>query len=340
MNNKKAKIGSTIIFGVVVIVICILFAVYSQMGTASALFSICFERSDGNILLPQDADWYGSDELRAQQSALAQAGLEALGALAHSEISFSTSSAGARYIRGDTTLTTDYYDAGSDRTAVLLHAYGRSQDFALRWAEFWVERGYNILIPQMRGHDGNDSITVLGFYEQYDLYDLLNAVQAETGVQTYALHGEGMGANAALLMCGNSELMANLQNENTTGITIELVVAESASTDLTTLVTYQADRQFEMSGVLERFVMKFTIRQVLGFSPDDMDVVEAVSLSSTPTVFICGTDDGFSPDEWTQSLYDACAAEKVLLLAEGVSHSACWERTGDDCAAAIESLLP
>lgn len=337
MQNKKSGAASTVAFGVLVVLICVFYAFYSQINTASALFSICFERSDSDTLLAQDADWYGSDELRQMQDESVRKGLDALAELEYGSFDFTASSAGALFIRGDTVLSADYYDAGSGKTAVLLHAYGRSRDFAARWADFWVGHGYNVLIPQMRGHDGNDSLTTLGFYEQYDLCDLLCAAAEETGVHTYTLHGEGLGANAALLMCGNAELTEKLGGS---GITVGLVVAEGASTDMMTLITHQAARQFEMRGMLSRIAMKFSLNQKLGFSPDSMDIAAAVAVSDTPAVFVCGTDDGFSPDDWTQTLYDSCAAEKELLIAEGVSHSAAWERAGGAYRAAIEKLLP
>lgn len=340
MQNKKNSAASTMAFGVLVVLICVFYAFYSQISTASALFSICFERSDSDTLLAQDADWYGSDELRQMQDESVQRGLDALAELEHSSFDFTTSTAGSLFIRGDTGLSADYYDAGSSKTAVLLHAYGRSRDFAARWADFWIGHGYNVLIPQMRGHDGNDSLTTLGFYEQYDLCDLLCAAAAETGVHTYALHGEGLGANAALLMCGNADLMDRLQNGTASGITVGLVVAEGASTDMMTLITHQAARQFEMRGMISRLAMKFSLNQKLGFSPDSMDITAAAAGSDTPTVFVCGMDDGFSPDDWTQTLYDSCTAEKELLIADGVSHSAAWERAGEAYRAAVEKLLP
>ena len=340
MQNRKSSAASTAAFGVIVVLICVFYAFYSQANTVSALFPICFERSGSDALLAQDADWYGSEELRKMQDSSVNSGLAALAELEHSSFDFTASTAGALFIRGDTGLSADYYDAGSGKTAVLLHAYGRSRDFAARWADFWTGHGYNVLIPQLRCHDGNDSLTTLGFYEQYDLYDLLRAAADATGVHAYVIHGEGLGANAALLMCGNADLMDGLRNGGSAGITVGLVVAESASTDMMTLITHQAARQFEMRGMLSRIAMKFSLNQKLGFSPDSMDIAAAAAISDTPTVFVSGTNDGFSPDDWTQTLYDACTAEKRLLIAEGVSHGAAWERAGEAYRAAIEELLP
>lgn len=337
MPNKKSSAASTVAFGALVVLICLFFAFYSQMNTASALFDICFGRDGADSLLAQDTDWYGSDELRALQAEGSQQGVQALEELGAVSISFRADSAGSLFVQGEAELTAQYYSLGSSRTAVLLHPYGRGADYAARWAGFWLEKGYNILIPQLRGHDGSSELTTLGFYEQYDLFDLLKAAGAETGVSEYVLHGEGMGANAALLLCGNTELMNALKTES--GIEITLVAAESASTGLFPLITHQASRQFEMRGTLSRAAMKFTLNQKLGFSPEAADVSAACARSQTPTVFICGEDDGFAPAEWTRGLYDACTAEKELLTAAGAGHSAAWELCGGEYRAAIESLL-
>lgn len=335
MNNNKNSKGSTIVFIAIVLVICLLFAFYSQTNTASVLFSICFGRTDSLALLEQDPDWYGSDELRALQASSAQEGSRVLEALDHSVISYTTASAASRFINSETQLEADWYGAGSDKTVVLLHAYERDREFAARTASYWVECGYNVLIPQMRGHEGNDSITTLGLYEQYDLFDLLNAAHAETGVCDYVLHGEGMGANAALLLCGSEELISNLGE---LGADISFVVAEGASTDMMTLVIHQAARQFGMTGTLGRIAMQHTISRKLGVSPGSMDVVAAAANSKTPTLFITGTDEGFAPDEWTQELYNACGAPAQLLAAQGVSHGAAWERARGEYEAALDAM--
>ena len=60
-----------------------------------------------------------------------------------------------------------------------------------------------------------------------------------------------------------------------------------------------------------------------GYDIYDADTKALVENSSTPTLFIHGDSDRFVPPEDVQVLYDACGAEKALLIVEGAGHAQC-----------------
>lgn len=338
-KDKKTEILNSIGFVAVALVLCLFMAFYGQMNTTTALYPICFERQESFELLAQDKEWCAETtaSLRTENTASGKAALETL---EHRQFSFSAKTAESLFISGGEDFTADFYDAGADTTVILLHGFERNVEFSLRYAEFWVDQGVNVLIPQLRGHDGLKGVNTLGYYEQYDLYDLLVAAQAETGVSEYIVHGEGSGAVAALLLSGNTQYISKL-SEN--GISLKLIVAESAYTDMATVLKHQASRQFALSGFMTGTAINMTVKRNLGFSPKDVDVTAAVAQSSTPTLFVAGADDGFSPASWAETLYDAYSfpvhPEKSLLIVPEAGHGTAWEKYRESYENSIMEFL-
>ena len=225
-------------------------------------------------------------------------------------------------------------EAETHRWAVLLHGYTGWKEEMYPFALWYHRQGCNVLIPGLRGHEDTigESVTTLGYYEQYDLFDLLCTAAEQTGIMRFVLHGEGMGANAALLLCGNESYLQKLADR---GISIELVVAESACTDLTTLLNWEASRQLSIRGFLGRAAMRMTVSQNLGFNPSEVSMLSAVGRMTIPAVFICGEEAGYIPASWSRALFEACAAEKTLCLVPNAGHAAAWAYGREQYEAAI-----
>jgi len=336
MKKKSLMDGplKTVLFVLILLAMCVIFSVYNLMGTASTLFNVCFERSDADLLLEQDEEWYGTDAERAARAEAAAEGAAALSGLTAVTGEYATASAGSRYLRGETTLGYTAYLQDGPAAVILLHGYNRDAAFAEMVAAYWAERGCDVVVPQLRGHDGNEGVTALGYYEQFDLLDLMEALRDQQGLTDFILHGQGMGAAAALLLSGNEELTARLRGD---GLTLRLIVAESAYTTLNELIELQLPRQFSMKGFAYSWSMRAVIDQYLGFFAREADVLSAVGRSETPTVFVCGSEDGFVPASMTERLYAACSGEKALLSVPGARFGCAWTQGRSSYAALLDA---
>lgn len=337
MPNKKKNRLSGIAFAVVAVLACVLFAFYGQMNTSSVMFGVFFQRDSISLALAQDEEWAGNAEEQALREAVNERRDVWLDANEAVEGSYTTVSAAGQFVNAGATLGYHYYDMGADRTAILLHGYEQSWKDAAVWAEFWSGAGWNVLIPVMRGYAGADSYTTAGgWQEQYDLYDLIIETAVPLGADTFALHGEGVGANAALFLSGNGALMDKIRDS---GLEISLIVAESAYTSLDRILRLQMDRQFSMGNFLSGTTMSMTVNQMLGFTTAEADAVSAVSRSETPTLFITGEADTFVPAEMTAELYGACAAEKALYTVAGARHLTAYAADPDAYRQAVLEML-
>lgn len=334
----KQKIITGIGFAIAAILVCTMFAWFGQKSTADTLFSICFERQDSDVLLEKDEHWYGTQEqidLRSDARKQGEDGLEQF----NNVLGMYTTETGATlFTDGELSLSYTWYDRGYDKTVILLHGYNRASA-AVEYAAYWTQKDVNILIPDMRGY-GDGIATTLGWYEQFDLYDLIAHMSERYGCAEFIVHGEGSGAAAALLLSGNERYMSLLSEE---GISLDLIVAEGCYTTLMELLTYQQQRQLDMSSALmSSSVVKSAINQYLNFNADDASVIDAVAESGTPTLFITASDDEFIPTEMNGRLYDACRAEKRLLVVDCQGHGTAFSASlygGGEYARAIDEFI-
>ena len=59
----------------------------------------------------------------------------------------------------------------------------------------------------------------------------------------------------------------------------------------------------------------------VGYSFKEASTIEQVKKSRTPTLFIHGDQDDFVPTYMVYDLYNACQADKDLLIVEGAKHA-------------------
>ena len=129
----------------------------------------------------------------------------------------------------------DFYDAGSDVTVIALHPFDGSRESDLLYVPFYAEQGYNIFIPDLRSHGESEGYQVTwGEYESRDLVDWMDHLDSRYGGQTYILHGQDLGASAALWSAGEER--------------VAFLVAESPVIELYDAVRYLLREQFGIPG--------------------------------------------------------------------------------------------
>jgi pimeloyl-ACP methyl ester carboxylesterase len=96
------------------------------------------------------------------------------------------------------------------RCVVLIHGYADGKIGAMAWAPLWHALGYNILAYDLRAHGyAGGRYSTAGFFERYDLDQILNELIASkpTDTRQIVLFGVSLGAAVAL---GTSELRGDI----------------------------------------------------------------------------------------------------------------------------------
>lgn len=194
--------------------------------------------------------------------------------------------------------------------AILIHGYGRDGTFAYDYAEEYLKRGWNVLIPDLRaaGESQGNFIT-MGAFESRDVYDWAAKVAEENPDAQIILHGVSMGAATALMT-------AALEPKN-----LVAVVEDCGYTSAYAMFAAQLDKIF---GLPEYPVMPcadLVCKFKTGVKISDAAPLEVVGKIKVPVLFIHGDADKLVPFEMMSELYDACAAPKDKFVVAGAGHA-------------------
>ena len=198
----------------------------------------------------------------------------------------------------------------SNRWAILVHGYGRDGTYAYDYAEEYLKRGWNVLVPDLRaaGESGGEFIT-MGALESRDVFDWAAKISSENPDAKIVLHGVSMGAATVLMT-------AALEPKN-----LVAVVEDCGYTSAYEMFTAQVEKIF---GLPEYPVMpcaNLVCKFKTGVKISDAAPLEVVNKITVPVLFIHGDDDGLVPFEMMGRLFDACAAPKEKFVVAGAGHA-------------------
>ena len=230
--------------------------------------------------------------------------------------------------RDGVALSGDYYDLGSDRTAILVHGYRTDPEvnFVVQ-ADVFARRGYNVLIIRQRGHgDGSCARCGLGLYEQYDVAAWNEWALGQKGVAETVIYGVSMGAaaigfaacdldpkktRALVLDCGfrspYEQIRLDCKRRNVPGFLIMPPI---------------------------RLLAKLFLRLDIKRRTDNV-----LKRTTIPCFFLHGTADETVPYETGREVYEACGARKAFFTAEGAGHAEAFVSDPERAEAALFAFL-
>ena len=170
---------------------------------------------------------------------------------------------------------------------------------------------YNLLLADVRAHGKSRGAAItFGIRERFDCQSWANEMADRFGKNTkLILSGVSMGA-ASVLMAQELKLPE----------TVEAVVADCG---------YTAPKEI-IKGVLKGpAILKELLYQltrlsalVLGrFDLEETSALEALKHAGIPTLFIHGSEDTVIRCDMCRKMYDACTAEKEMVIIEGADHA-------------------
>ena len=198
----------------------------------------------------------------------------------------------------------------SNRWAILVHGYGRDGTFAFDYAEEYLKRGWNVVVPDLRaaGQSEGEFIT-MGALESRDVFDWAKKISDANPDAKIILHGVSMGAATVMLT-------AALEPPN-----LIAVVEDCGYTSAYEMFTAQLEKIF---GLPEYPVMpcaNLVCKLKTGIKISDAAPIDVIDKIKVPVLFIHGDDDGLVPFAMMGKLFDACAAPKEKFIVTGAGHA-------------------
>ncbi len=207
-------------------------------------------------------------------------------------------------------LHAQYLDQGSDRCVILVHGIGgRGRDRFLD-ARFYLDRGYNLLFPDLRANGSSQGRWHgMGHYERDDLLCWTELMVKKLGPDCrLVLDGYSMGAASVLILAGDGR-ERNLQ----------AVIADSSFSSAEELIRYNIRSHYLPAFILTPLVRLWG-RILMGYDLRKASPADALGRCRVPVLLIHGEDDDVVPCYMVRRLSAACAAPKTILTVPGARH--------------------
>ncbi|GAE36874.1 alpha/beta hydrolase [Halalkalibacter akibai] len=200
----------------------------------------------------------------------------------------------------------------TQHTVIIAHGYsGQARDMA-RYARFYYEKlGYNVLLPDARGHGASEGHYIgFGWHERKDYLSWINSVIERYGAQSkITLHGVSMGAATVLMTSGE-----NLPKQ------VKAVVADCGYTSAKDVLTHQLKRMYHLPSFPLLQVTSLLTKLKAGYTFSEASALKQVKKASIPILFIHGEEDRFVPTSMVHQLYNAAKSKKELMLVPNATH--------------------
>ena len=198
----------------------------------------------------------------------------------------------------------------SNRWAILVHGYGRDGTFAYDYAEEYLKRGWNVLIPDLRAAgESEGTFITMGVLESRDIVLWSEKISSDNPDAKIIIHGVSMGAATTLLTAAQEP--KNLC----------AVVEDCGFTSAYEMFTAQIEKLF---GLPEYPVMpcaNIVCKIKTGVKISDAAPIEVVDKIKVPILFIHGDADKLIPLEMMEKLFDKAVVPKEKFIVEGAGHA-------------------
>lgn len=206
-------------------------------------------------------------------------------------------------------------EGGTGVTVIFCHGYKSEPawDFAAMY-DFYHSLGYNLMYLHMRAH-GKSEGKYIGF-GALDRQDIV--LWAEKAVELFPdasifLHGMSMGA-ASILQSADLALCDNVRG----------IIADCGFSCVDEVFRNLVGRIYHLPAT--PFVNIFELINLVtaGYGFRDGDSVFSMQRSKLPLLYICGDSDLYVPVDMAMRIFDACTAEKELLIVPCAGHAASY----------------
>ncbi len=194
---------------------------------------------------------------------------------------------------------------------IVLHGWTNAKREVSSYAMEHYKRGFNVLIPDLRGHGNSESKYVtMGWLDRLDVVDWTESIVKENPKAKIILHGVSMGA-ATTMMTTGEKLPEN----------VVMAIEDCGFMGVKEIFTDRCKRKYHLPPKLVMPQASLVCKLVNGFFFGEASCIKQLKKSKTPTLFLHGDKDDFVLLSNLEPVYNACAAEKEKYIIRGAEHA-------------------
>lgn len=224
------------------------------------------------------------------------------------------------------------HSSKNHQTVILVHGLGDNRYSNYPLAEFFLEKGYNVITYDQRSTNENTAkYTTFGYWEKYDLIDWVNYVAGKAPGQKIGIWGASFGGATAGLALGYED----------TDDKVDFLILDCPVSSMEWMVG-QEIRSME-AGIPVSYVTwcgNIINKFKLGFTYQDANVAQTMKRVQTPVLIINSKADTTTPYFMGKEIYDAIiGSNKEIWTVDDSEHCNAWINYNQEYCDKVESLL-
>ena len=212
-----------------------------------------------------------------------------------------------------TLLFAEWFVNKGNKWVIILHGYGSNGRLMYYVARKFHNKGYNVLVPDLRGHGlSGGSYVGMGYHDRLDLIKWIKKVKKIDRKSKIVLYGVSMGASTAL-MASSEKLPKN----------VKCIISDCAFTSAYDILKHQLKKAKKVP--IFPFLNILNIICIIknNYSLKKASPLKRIKKNKLPTFFIHGDDDNFVPTYMVFDLYTKCNSKKEIMIVNNAGHTVC-----------------
>ncbi|MCJ7842449.1 alpha/beta hydrolase [Lederbergia sp. NSJ-179] len=201
------------------------------------------------------------------------------------------------------------------KAVILAHGFRNTGDDMGKLAKFYYQEGFNILLPDARGHGESEGNYIgYGWHERLDYVDWIQLLIDEHGATDILLHGNSMGA-ATVLMTSGEELPDEVKG----------IIADSGYSSVKAELKHQLKNIYHLPSFPLLDITSGITKIRAGYTFEEASAVKQVKKNTRPLFIIHGDADDLVPTAMAHELFDAAGGEKELWIVPDAGHTKAFD---------------
>ena len=205
----------------------------------------------------------------------------------------------------------------TNKNVIMAHGYMGNAEEMADYAKIYHDLGYNVLVPDARGHGQSEGNYIgFGWPERKDYLLWIDKLIDENGQKSeITLYGLSMGA-ATVMMTSGEQLPEN----------VKAIVEDCGYSSVSDELSYQLKDMFNLPSFPLIQVTSLITKLRAGYFFGEASSVAQLKKNDLPTLFIHGDADDFVPYEMLQKNYEATNGPKEKYVVHGAGHAEAYKK--------------